>query len=184
MLFGAAAENHRIVKTTDSAYTAWTRVFRTAYEMGFQAGSRAGSQVESTLRGQAKAQLFSFHDYQQRQSLKNNLLEKIRGLLTLSAGWDGYTAKVPVSGAIDDAEQFTSNLLPSDGFTLPTVTAASDGEVNFSWKNSLGYIDLGFYGDQTYSYYVRLQNGEELLSDESPLSESLPTKVIDIIRGS
>lgn len=111
------------------------------------------------------------------------MLAKIRGLLDLEPAWDGYAAKVPSVAAIDEAEQFSSTVLPAGEFQLPTVTAAADGEVNFSWKNALGYIDLGFYGDGSYSYYAKTAVGQEFMSDESSLTEHLPEQILKIIRG-
>ncbi|MNJ33324.1 hypothetical protein D3C77_280080 [compost metagenome] len=174
IIYAKAGTVQRTVKSTDcfsSAYIWTSRIVS------------AGSQVQGTLRGQARATQFPLYDFRQAHTLKNNLLARIRGLLDLEPGWDGYAAKVPASSAIDEAEQFSSNVLPAEEFQLPTVTAAADGEVNFSWKNALGYIDLGFYGDGSYSYYAKSTEGLEFLSDESSLTEHLPDQVLKIIRG-
>jgi hypothetical protein len=174
IIYVKAVNVHRTVKSTDSFAGSFIWVTRAFL---------AGSQVQSTLRGQVKANLFPLYDFHQAHTLKNSLLGRIRGLLDLAPGWDGYRAKIPAATAIDEAEQFTSNVLPADDFQLPTVTAAADGEVNFSWKNSLGYIDLGFYGDGSYSYYAKTAVGHEFMSDESSLTEHLPEQVLTIIRG-
>lgn len=169
IVYGRAANLRRTVKSTDHPVSQMLKMF---------IGSYADTKIESTLR----SHIYSAYQMQ-HQSLKSTLLAQIRGLLNLTPGWDGYDAKTPEAAAINDAEQFSSSILPNGDFALPVVTAASDGEVNFSWKNALGLIDLGFYGDGTYSYYIRFANGEELISDESPLGESLPDNVIEIIRG-
>ncbi|WP_054889593.1 hypothetical protein [Pseudomonas sp. NBRC 111118] len=174
IIYAKAGPVQRTVKSTDcfSSSCTWTsRIFVTA------------SQVQGTLRGQARATQFPLYDFRPAMTRKNSLLSKIRGLLDLAPGWDGYSAKVPSGAAIDEAEQFSSNVLPADEFQLPTVTAAADGEVNFSWKNALGYIDLGFYGDGSYSFYAKTTAGQEFMSDESSLTEHLPEQVLKIIRG-
>lgn len=174
IIYAKAGTVQSTVKSTEcftASYTWASRIFL------------AGNQVQSTLRGQAKANQFPLYDFRQAYTLKNSLLARIRSLLDLEAGWDGYAAKVPAEAAIDEAEQFSSNVLPAEGFQLPTVTAAADGEVNFSWKNALGYIDLGFYGDGSYSYYAKTAVGQEFMSDESSLTEHLPEQVLKIIRG-
>lgn len=174
IIYAKAGPVQRTVKSTDcfSSSCPWTsRIFVTA------------SQVQGTLRGQGRATQFPLYDFRPAMTLKNSLLSKIRGLLDLAPGWDGYSAKVPSGAAIDEAEQFSSNVLPADEFQLPTVTAAADGEVNFSWKNALGYIDLGFYGEGSYSYYAKTTVGQEFMSDESSLTEHLPEQVLKIIRG-
>ncbi|WP_248807298.1 hypothetical protein [Pseudomonas sp. MWU13-2100] len=174
IIYAKAGTVQRTVKSTDcfsASYTWTSRIFV------------AGSHVQGTLRGQARDTQFPLYDFRPALTLKNSLLSKIRGLLDLEPGWDGYTAKVPDGAAIDEAEQFSSNVLPSDEFQFPTVTAAADGEVNFSWKNALGYIDLGFYGDGSYSYYAKTAVGQEFMSDGSSLTEHLPEQVLKIIRG-
>lgn len=174
IIYAKAGTVQRTVKSTDCFTVSYTWASRVLL---------AGSHVESTLRGQSKVNQFPLYDFRPAHTLKNSLLSKIRGLLDLEPGWDGYTAKAPAGAAIDEAEQFSSNVLPADEFQLPTVTAAADGEVNFSWRNALGYIDLGFYGDGSYSYYAKTAVGQEFMSDESSLTDHLPEQVLKIIRG-
>lgn len=118
-----------------------------------------------------------------RQTLSNRLLQLIRNQSAYIAGWDGYDAIAPSAATVNDAEHFAINTLPRAGFQLPIVTSAPDGEVNFSWKNQKGIIDLGFYGDGSYSYYAKLANGKEVISDDSSLHTPLPDEVLEIIRG-
>lgn len=52
---------------------------------------------------------------------------------------------------------------------MPDIGIADDGELNFFWDQSGIHVDLGFYGDGSYSYYARDQHGAHCeCDDESP----------------
>ncbi|MEB3438218.1 hypothetical protein [Pseudomonas sp. A2] len=174
IIYAKAGGVQKTIRSTDCFTITYTWASRS---------SVVGSNVEGTLRGHLKGAQFPLYDFRQAHTVKNSLLSKIRGLLDLEPGWDGYAAKVPAGSAIDEAEQFASSVLPTGDFQLPAVTAAADGEVNFSWRNLQGYIDLGFYGDGSYSFYAKTAAGEEFMSDESSVTEQLPEQVLKIIRG-
>lgn len=80
-----------------------------------------------------------------------------------------------------DAEKF-SRLLSFDQVHAPHISLASDGEINFLWMLQDFRLDLGFYGDGTYSYYGRTTNGEEFMADDQPFDKALPDKIIQLIR--
>ena len=84
-----------------------------------------------------------------------------------------FRATVPA--ACKDAETFLA-LLPEDT-KPPLVSLANDGEVNFAWYDP--HIDLGFYGDATYSVYARDGKEELLLDDLSPTT--LPNSLAALI---
>ena len=60
----------------------------------------------------------------------------------------------PKDQAFIDAQNFVSTW-PSEGIPMPNVGLADDGEVNFLWEGPRLHVDLGFFGDGTYSCYAR-----------------------------
>lgn len=110
------------------------------------------------------------------------VFEKIRQLADLQPDWDGYASQAPAQEARDDAELFASFNVGILELIRPTISAASDGEVNYYWNNDKGLLDLGFYGDGTYSFYAELASGEEFSGDELLLRQPLPERLIEFFR--
>jgi len=108
-------------------------------------------------------------------------IARIRDLSNYSDGWDGYKGKSPSKTAISDAEKF-SRLLSFDQVHAPHISLASDGEINFLWMLQDFRLDLGFYGDGTYSYYGKTTNGEEFMADDQPFDKILPDQIVKLIR--
>ena len=63
----------------------------------------------------------------------------------------------------------------------PFITLASDGEINFLWILPNFRLDLGIYGDGSYSYYGKTSGGEEFIADETPIDENLPEEILALI---
>ena len=51
--------------------------------------------------------------------------------------------------------------------------------MNFEWKGQDFHIDLGFYGDQTFSYYATKSGQKPLLGDDIPIKNGIPKELID-----
>lgn len=111
------------------------------------------------------------------------LIEKVRSFQSYDKGWDGANADPICQSAIENAEKFLRANRESLAFSDFDISIASDGEVNFYWKNSIGAIDLGFYGDGTYSYYARKSGGFEYFGDSVEVSRVLPVEIVDIVKG-
>ena len=88
--------------------------------------------------------------------------------------WPG--AIWPNTQAFADARTFISRL-PLNEIPLPEISLADDGEVNFFWKNDGVYIDLGFYGTGTCSYFARGKDGLRHYGEATPASEGLPLEI-------
>lgn len=131
------------------------------------------------------AKIFSFAPYisQSKKQLSSldSIMLSIRQMTDYEQDWDGYGSRAPSAQAADDAELFAIYNLYRRNANTPKISAASDGEINFSWKNEKGLIDLGFFGDGSYSYYAKLSTGKELISDESEIEERLPNELLEII---
>ena len=111
------------------------------------------------------------------------MLARIQALGTYSHGWDGAEGKAPTHAAITDAERFTRILMRDDVYA-PHISLATDGEINFLWMLPHLRLDLGFYGDGTYSYYGKTAAGDEFLVDDTSVGTPLPEQILQLIRKS
>lgn len=109
-------------------------------------------------------------------------LEGVRRLAELDADWDGYNSTAPLQEARDDAEIFAAHNAGLLEMALPHISPASDGEVNFYWKNGRGLLDLGFYGDGTYSFYAEMSDGSEFAGDGLDLQQPLPRELLQLFK--
>ena len=64
----------------------------------------------------------------------------------------------------------------------PHVTYREEkGEIDFRWDLETIKLDLGFYGDGTYSYYAVLADGQEFFGDDIDVSQELPLEILRAI---
>ena len=88
----------------------------------------------------------------------------------------------PCEQAFADARSFIRRLPPCP-IRLPNIGVADDGEVNFLWDSDGIYIDLGFYGTGTFSYFARAEDGQKFYGDDLSASGILPGNLVNLIRG-
>jgi hypothetical protein len=108
-------------------------------------------------------------------------IARIRIFRTYADGWNGPETLAPTSASIEEAELFARYLFGIGSIVAPYISASGDGEVNFYWKTRDWMIDLGFFGDGLYSYYVRFENGHEIIEDGTCLSQPLPQEIVELI---
>jgi len=106
-------------------------------------------------------------------------IARIREIGTYRDGWDDANGKAASKQAIYDAENFIRQLFPD--VKEPTITLAADGEINFLWILPELRLDLGVYGDGSYSYYGKTSSGNEFIADENSLDEKLPEEILAFI---
>lgn len=88
----------------------------------------------------------------------------------------------PTEQAFKDARAFLLHLNPIK-ILPPSMGIAGDGEINFLWKFCKVHIDLGFYGNGTYSYYARDPDGKNYYGDDLSVDEHrLDDPVLNLIR--
>ena len=81
---------------------------------------------------------------------------RIRSLGTREDGWKGPGSVGASPKAIDDAEAFVRQLFEMSDVEMPNIGLASDGEIGFYWNIQGVVLDLGFFGDGTYSILRRM----------------------------
>lgn len=87
--------------------------------------------------------------------------------------------KWPDEKAFEDAYFFIQHL-DLTSIPVPTITLADDGEVNFLWKYDPVYVDLGFYGTGTYSYFACHKDGRESIGEFILVNRGLLPEVIQL----
>lgn len=113
--------------------------------------------------------------------ITRSTIARIRELGTYSWGWNRPDSVPPASTTVSDAVKF-ARTLDLAFLHLPHISAADDGEINFWWDIDGLYIDLGFFGDGSYSFYAKLPNGKEIIEDETPVSRSLPRELLSSLQ--
>ena len=88
----------------------------------------------------------------------------------------------PADRAFADAELFVS-AWPSVELQIPDIGLADDGEVNFLWKGPELHVDLGFYGDGTFSYFARVRDGIRHADDDVAAGLGLPSDLLAILKA-
>jgi hypothetical protein len=85
----------------------------------------------------------------------------------------------PKESAFENAKQFVRTM-PLMQIVNPSIHVAADGEVTFEWKQDKFHIDLGFYGDNTFSYYATKIGQEPLFGDELPVEQGIPQELVAV----
>lgn len=115
--------------------------------------------------------------------VKLKVISRIKELAKYQEGWyDGIEGIPATPQTIKDAIAFAKNL-DFNHIHVPYISLARDGEVNFWWDLKTIKLDLGFYGDGTYSYYAKLlENGKEFFGDDEVLKSILPLEILEKLK--
>lgn len=116
------------------------------------------------------------------QEVPEYVLERIARLRHTPENERALWTTWPDEPAFDDAEAF-ARAWPSNGLRTPDVGLADDGEVNFLWEGASMHVDLGFYGNGTFSYYAKDGDGKEYTDDDVPAHVGLPTDLLAILKA-
>ncbi len=108
----------------------------------------------------------------------HRLRESVRRSVS-SDGWEGASPEA-LERALGDAEEFVSGWVGTP-VAKPDVGLADDGEVNFFWKHEGARVDLGFFGDGTYSYFAKDRHGERYFGDDVPAGDGLADELLIIL---
>ncbi len=114
----------------------------------------------------------------QTRDYAKELLNRVRYLQSTYVTPYEPAGTVPSAQAFKDAESFILKL-PLTRTGMPSINVASDGEVNFCWSNDDTHIDLGFFGNGTYSYYGR-SPGKEIIGEKVETNSEVPDDLLGI----
>jgi hypothetical protein len=103
---------------------------------------------------QSRASISEESEDSDRATSSSILKKSIASYAARPADWDGMSGTAPRPDAIADALSFIDDL-PSSSPMPDDVFAPGDGEVMFQWHNSQSFIEVGFYGDDTISWFVQ-----------------------------
>jgi len=92
------------------------------------------------------------------------LLSRIDEFAKRAPDWDGDGGVAPNEDAVMDAKAFL-NSLDSEFASRASTLSPGDGEVLFQWRRGAAFIEVGFYGDGTISWYARNADGKSLHAD-------------------
>lgn len=110
---------------------------------------------------------------------KERIVNKLKSYQLYSLGWDGYDGVPPLNQAILDAINLLEKL--PKNCPLPYVSLSGDGEIGFFWEVGDIFVDVGFFGDHTFSYFARDAKNEKYFGDDILLSNNLPFDLMQVI---
>lgn len=84
----------------------------------------------------------------------------------------------PSARAFQDAKDFIVTL-PLAKMAKPEIHIASDGEVNFQWTGADFQIDLGFYGNQKFSFYGEKKGQQPIIGDDAAVKDGIPSALVN-----
>ena len=111
---------------------------------------------------------------------KHRVLERLRELRADPRAKQSPWAKRPANHAFGDAQRFVS-AWDSEDLPMPDVGLADDGEVNFLWHAPRLHVDLGFFGDGTFSCFAQTPNGMRITIDGIAAEHGLPPELQAIL---
>jgi len=94
--------------------------------------------------------------------------------------WDGYNGIAPERSTIKATIAFL-NVLMHQSIQTPKSMLSGSGEISLYWDTEDTYIEIGFEDGAHYTYFVD-KDGEGFGEDDYPLSESVPTSLLKIIK--
>ena len=113
---------------------------------------------------------------------KARVLERLRELRAAPEAEQPPWAERPADRAFADAQRFVS-AWPSVDLPMPDVGLADDGEVNFLWQGPQLHVDLGFFGDGTFSCFARAPGDVRIAVDDVAAELGLPPDLQAILKA-
>ena len=95
--------------------------------------------------------------------------------------WDGYGASPVTSGALAEALKLIE-LLPRASVPMPEVSAHPNGEIGLEWRTARRMVFIVSVGGKQKINYAGLF-GDEKINGSAYFGESLPSRVIENLRG-
>ena len=93
-------------------------------------------------------------------------------------GWDGHGSKAILDDSVNAALAFLA-MLPSD-LPPPEASAASDGTVDWYWRNGSKAATVTFYKNRRTAYFALTDAGS--VKDAFKLVDKIPDQLIQSLR--
>ena len=110
----------------------------------------------------------------------NTAIGRIRTLSMYEDGWNGIDSVGAQKKTVLEAEGL-ARLMFKNTIRKPSISLASDGEINFYWNFNRNILDLGVFGDGYYSYYFRSNEGKEIFADDRPIKSIVDDEILKIV---
>ena len=146
---------------------------------------RPAQEVEQRAPAKVDAQnIKSFSYLTRNQKFKEipakfaDAYREMNAFKALLDGWDGQGSKAILGDSVDDALSFLA-MLPSD-LPPPEASAASDGTVDWYWRNGPKAATVTFYKDRRAAYFALTSAGS--VKDAFQLADKIPAPLIKSLR--
>lgn len=107
------------------------------------------------------------------------IISKIRSYANYEDNWDGYDGIAANDNAIENTILFLKKL--PYNIIKPRPGLSGDGEIGLFWDKSDFFIDVGFLGENKYSYYAKDSENREYYGNEINIDEEISPDLINII---
>lgn len=87
-----------------------------------------------------------------------------------------------IENAVRDAHFFFENNFRKNGLSVPSAKLIDGREVNLVIDNEDLTLDVAIFGDHDFSYYVKFKDSSLEFWDDLHITESLPSRVYDLLR--
>ncbi|MBX9660474.1 MAG: hypothetical protein K2X00_18095 [Nitrospiraceae bacterium] len=104
-------------------------------------------------------------------------IAKVRSFANYCEDWAGEGSVAPSKEAIREAELFLRVHFAKATAQAPHISASADGEINLFWDHAGHYVDVGFIGDGSVTYYAKLVGGADFTGEAASSYDRLPEPV-------
>lgn len=108
------------------------------------------------------------------------VFEELQAFYSLRDGWDGPGSKAPSRDTVNEAVSFLNKALPQR-LPMPDPTVDAEGEVGFFWRGANLYVDIGFKGKETISYYARIDGNVVKGCSAFHKHSALPKPLLEVL---
>lgn len=134
-------------------------------------------QAKETVKNEATFSFIQAHPKELPQAFREPYREML-ALKLLKDGWDGEGSMRLANDSVNAALAFLA-LLPPD-VPPPEASGASDGTVDWYWRNGSKAATVTFYKDRKAAYFALTETGG--VKDAFKLIDKIPAPLIESLR--
>ncbi len=110
---------------------------------------------------------------------EEGITDLINSYKNYPANWDGYDGIPPLSETVNNTLEFIEKLPFNAKEPRPGVSG--DGEISLFWESDDIFVDIGFLGDEKYTFYARDDQAIEYFKDDLDLKDPIPEALLNLI---